>query len=100
MVRIAKKTDPKKLAELKVKIHDEEYLLNRIIAMESALERLAADDRLPERFYTESGSSGDGIDIPPINRERLQEELRTYYRMRGLTPDGTFADADFLELQP
>ena len=30
MVRIAKKTDPKKLAELKVKIHDEEYLLQAI----------------------------------------------------------------------
>jgi len=30
MVRIAKKTDPKKLAELKVKIHDEQYLLQAI----------------------------------------------------------------------
>ena len=26
MVRIAKKTDPKKIAELKKKIHDKEYL--------------------------------------------------------------------------
>ncbi len=30
MVRIAKKTDPKKIAELKKKIHDEEYLLQAI----------------------------------------------------------------------
>ena len=30
MVRIAKKTDPKKIAELKRKIHDEEYLLQAI----------------------------------------------------------------------
>jgi hypothetical protein len=30
VVRIAKKTDPKKLAELKIKIHDEEYLLHAI----------------------------------------------------------------------
>jgi aldehyde:ferredoxin oxidoreductase len=60
----------------------------------------ADDDRLPERFYTEPGSSGEGIDIPPINRERFQEELKKYYRMRGLTPEGTFADADFLERQP
>ena len=30
MVRIAKKTDPKKLAELKHKIHDEVYLLQAI----------------------------------------------------------------------
>ncbi len=30
MVRTAKKTDPQKIAELKVKIHDEEYLLQAI----------------------------------------------------------------------
>ena len=30
MVRTAKKTDPQKLAELKIKIHDEEYLSQAI----------------------------------------------------------------------
>jgi len=30
VVRIAKKTDPKRLAELKRRIHDEEYLLQAI----------------------------------------------------------------------
>ncbi|HET6486569.1 MAG TPA: hypothetical protein VFH83_09135 [Spirochaetia bacterium] len=30
MVRIAKKTDPKKIAELKVKIHDADYLSQAI----------------------------------------------------------------------
>ncbi len=30
MIRIAKKTDPKKIAELKRKIHDEEYLMQAI----------------------------------------------------------------------
>ncbi|HVO38968.1 MAG TPA: hypothetical protein VMV03_08065 [Spirochaetia bacterium] len=30
MVRTAKKTDPKKIAELKTKIHDEEYLMQAI----------------------------------------------------------------------
>lgn len=60
----------------------------------------ADDDRLPERFHTDPGSSGEGIDIPPIDRERFMEELMKYYRMRGLTPEGTFADADFLERQP
>jgi aldehyde:ferredoxin oxidoreductase len=60
----------------------------------------AHDDQLPERFYNEPGSSGEGIDIPPIDRERFQEELQKYYRMRGLTTEGTFADADFLERQP
>lgn len=30
MVRIAKKTDPKKIAELKRKVHDEDYLMQAI----------------------------------------------------------------------
>lgn len=36
MVRIAKKTDPKKIAELKKKIHDRAYL-------EQAIEKIAQD---------------------------------------------------------
>jgi aldehyde:ferredoxin oxidoreductase len=60
----------------------------------------AKDDLLPERFYSEPGSSGEGIDIPPIDRSRFMEELQKYYRMRGLTPAGTFADPDFLDKQP
>ncbi len=36
MVRTAKKTDPKKLAELKIKIHDEQYLL-------AAIQKIAQD---------------------------------------------------------
>lgn len=58
------------------------------------------DDLLPERFYTEPGSSGEGIEIPPIDRERFLEELQKYYRIRGLTPEGTFADEGFLARQP
>ncbi|HLO25966.1 MAG TPA: aldehyde ferredoxin oxidoreductase C-terminal domain-containing protein, partial [Geobacteraceae bacterium] len=60
----------------------------------------ATDDVLPERFYSEPGSSGEGIVIPPIDRGRFEEELQKYYRMRGLTPDGGFPDSDFLQRQP
>ena len=42
-----------------------------------------ADDFLPERFYTEAGSSGEGIMIPPIDKKRFTEELEKYYRIRG-----------------
>jgi aldehyde:ferredoxin oxidoreductase len=59
-----------------------------------------ADDLLPERFYTEPGSSGEGIEIPPIDRERFMEELRKYYRIRGLTDEGTFSDPGFLDRLP
>ena len=58
------------------------------------------DDILPERFFAESGSSGDGITIHPIDRVRFEEELDKYYRIRGLNVDGCFDDADFLEKQP
>ncbi|OGR30384.1 MAG: aldehyde:ferredoxin oxidoreductase [Desulfuromonadales bacterium GWC2_61_20] len=60
----------------------------------------AADDTLPERFFTEPGSSGDGIAIPPIDRSRFAEELAKYYAMRGLNSQGGFADPAFLEYQP
>jgi aldehyde:ferredoxin oxidoreductase len=40
------------------------------------------DDFLPERFYTEPGSSGEGIDILPVDKERFTEELEKYYRIR------------------
>ena len=58
------------------------------------------DDLLPERFFSEPGSSGDGIQIPPIDRQRFDEELSKYYRIRGLNSDGRFDDADFLDKHP
>lgn len=58
------------------------------------------DDMLPERFFTELGSSGDGIDIHPIDKVRFEQELDKYYRIRGLNSDGCFEDADFLGKQP
>ena len=59
-----------------------------------------SDDVLPERFFTEPGSSGDDIDILPIDRIRFEEELDKYYRIRGLNADGCFEDAAFLKKQP
>ena len=48
----------------------------------------AVDDDLPSRFFTEPGSSGNAIDIPPINRTDFLEARRDYYRVRGLDADG------------
>ncbi|GFE60535.1 aldehyde ferredoxin oxidoreductase family protein [Geobacter sp. AOG2] len=58
------------------------------------------NDCLPERFFSEPGTSGDGIHIPPIDRQRFEEELDKYYRIRGLNADGCFDDAGFLEKLP
>ncbi len=57
------------------------------------------DDLLPERFFNESGSSGDGIEIHPLDRQRFEEELDKYYRIRGLNVEGCFEDSGFLEKQ-
>ncbi len=45
------------------------------------------DDLLPERFYAEPGTSGDGITIPPKDKKRFTEELEKYYRMREQVTD-------------
>uniref|UniRef100_C6E1Q2 Aldehyde ferredoxin oxidoreductase n=1 Tax=Geobacter sp. (strain M21) TaxID=443144 RepID=C6E1Q2_GEOSM len=58
------------------------------------------DDTLPERFFTEGGSSGEGIEVLPIDRGRFEEELQKYYHIRGLAPDGTFPDASFIDQLP
>jgi aldehyde:ferredoxin oxidoreductase len=60
----------------------------------------APDDRLPERFFREPGSSGEGIAVHPLDKGRFTEELQKYYRIRGLTPQGTFPDPAFLERLP
>jgi aldehyde:ferredoxin oxidoreductase len=58
------------------------------------------DDILPDRFFTEGGSDGDGITVPPIDRQRFLEELRKYYAIRGLNHDGCLTDHRFLEALP
>jgi aldehyde:ferredoxin oxidoreductase len=45
---------------------------------------------LPERFFNEPGSSGDGVEITPIDKARFEEELQKYYKMRGLNKNGCF----------
>jgi len=47
MVRMRRRTDPKKLAELKVKIHDEDYLMQ-------AIQKIAQD--LTRNSSTESSA--------------------------------------------
>jgi len=54
-----------------------------------------ADDTLPERFFQEPGTAGEGLEVPPIDLTRFQEELQKYYRIRGLTPGGTFGERLF-----
>lgn len=46
------------------------------------------DDDLPPRFFSEAGSSGDDIEISPLNREEFLDTRSKYYRIRGLDQNG------------
>ncbi len=74
------------------------YLTERYYNLENGF--TAEDDLLPERFFAEMGSSGDGIDVLPIDRPRFVEEVQKYYRIRGLDDQGRFVQQDYLGQQP
>jgi aldehyde:ferredoxin oxidoreductase len=88
------KYSPQRLKEIGRRI----YLTERFYNCANGFSR--KDDILPERFFAEPGSSGDGINILPIDRGRFEEELDKYYRIRGLNMDGCFDDPDFLVKLP
>lgn len=48
----------------------------------------ARNDDLPERFFREPGSAGDGIEVPPLHREDFLGAREKYYRLRGLSSEG------------
>jgi aldehyde:ferredoxin oxidoreductase len=85
---------PQSLKEIGERI----YLTERFYNCENGFS--GRDDILPERFFAEAGSSGEGIAIPQIDRDRFEEELQKYYRIRGLTPEGRFPADDYLQGQP
>jgi len=85
---------PQELKEIGERI----YLTERFYNLENGF--TSADDSLPERFFSEVGSSGDGIDVLPIAKDRFLEEIQKYYRIRGLNEQGGFTQRDYLERQP
>ena len=42
-----------------------------------------SDDLLPERFFSEPGTPGEGIDVPALDKQRYLEEMERYYRIRS-----------------
>lgn len=58
----------------------------------------AADDDLPERFFTTPGTSGDGIEIPALDRTAFLSSRAAYYRIRGLDEEGRPLEAKMKEL--
>ncbi|SOB60682.1 Aldehyde ferredoxin oxidoreductase [Pseudodesulfovibrio profundus] len=48
----------------------------------------SCEDDLPPRFFNEPGTSGGGIEIPPIDRAAFLEARSSYYKVRGLDEYG------------
>ncbi|TAL36806.1 MAG: aldehyde ferredoxin oxidoreductase [Spirochaetes bacterium] len=62
------------------------YYAERI--MNAANGFTAHDDDLPDRFFTEEGSSGDGIRVLPLDRAAFLRARADYYLVRGLDERG------------
>ncbi|WP_457551423.1 aldehyde ferredoxin oxidoreductase family protein [Desulfobacula sp.] len=65
---------------------EEIYYNERIINALNGFD--ARDDDLPDRFFSEPGSSGNNISIPPINKNNFLDARKKYYSIRGLTKNG------------
>ncbi|MCG8686891.1 MAG: aldehyde ferredoxin oxidoreductase family protein [Desulfobacterales bacterium] len=48
----------------------------------------AESDDLPTRFFTSCGTSGNQINIPPLDRDAFLSARQTYYQIRGLDAQG------------
>lgn len=61
----------------------------------------SCEDDLPPRFFNESGTSGGGVDIRPLDRAEFLKARARYYAVRGLDEDGrpTADKAASLELE-
>lgn len=46
------------------------------------------DDELPERFFSEEGSSTDSLSVPPIDRQEFLMARSNYYKIRRCTEEG------------
>lgn len=69
-----------------LKIGERIYYNERI--MNSLNGFTSIDDDLPIRFFNESGSSGNNIDVPPLDRKEFLKTRANYYKIRGLDHDG------------
>lgn len=64
------------------RIYYNERIINFINGFDSS------QDDLPARFFNESGSSGNNIEISPIDREAFLKTRLKYYKIRGLDEKG------------
>jgi aldehyde:ferredoxin oxidoreductase len=56
------------------------------------------DDDLPARFFSEAGTSGENIEVPPLDRGEFESALSRYYANRGCDGAGTPVPEKLAEL--
>ncbi len=75
-------TGIKTTAQDLLKIGERIYYNERIM---NAMNKFSAkDDNLPERFFRQAGTSGEGIIIAPIDKKDFLKTRANYYKIRGL----------------
>jgi aldehyde:ferredoxin oxidoreductase len=62
------------------------YVLERHLNSLNGFNR--SDDDLPERFFSEEGSSSSHLKIKPLDRQEFLLARSNYYRVRGYGPEG------------
>jgi len=75
-------TSAQDLISIGESIYYNERIINYINGINSK------DDDLPQRFFKEPGSSGNQIQIPPIDRKSFLKARAKYYDIRGLDSKG------------
>ncbi len=81
-----------------LRLGDHIYTLERYINTLRGFRR--TDDLLPERFFTEPGTHGPGIEVRPIDKTAFEATLDRYYKIRGCNEDGTVTAERLRELNP
>ena len=79
-----------------LKIGERIYYAERIM---NALNGFHAPaDDLPQRFFREAGSSGNDVEIRPVDRKKFLAARDIYYRVRGLDANGWPTEEKAMEL--
>ncbi len=72
------------------------YYCDRVMNAQNGF--TAYDDDLPLRFFSQPGSSGDGMEIPPIDRNAFLFAREAYYKNRSLDASGMPLEEKMKEL--
>ncbi|MCF6248687.1 MAG: aldehyde ferredoxin oxidoreductase [Desulfobacula sp.] len=75
-------TSAQNLMEKGERIYYNERIINALNGFDKK------DDDLPKRFFTQAGSTGNNIKIPPIDQKSFIAARQKYYNIRGLDKKG------------